>query len=79
MGEIINVQIPSKTNCIVVGRGYVVDSSTLRGYCQFCKKGYHDYGYWDGCMTPSYRSTHCENMPRGTEVLIHFNSQEIPQ
>ena len=70
--DLINVEVPN-TGCIVVLRGSVVDENTLRTPCQFCKEKYHYYGYYEGCTTPTYRGTHCLNMPRGTEVLIHFN------
>ena len=64
--------MPKKGGCIVVVRGEVKDDSTLIYPCQFCDKKFHTHGYYEGCQTPTYRSSHCLNLPKGTEVLIHF-------
>ncbi len=63
---------PPKGGCIVVVRGSICDGNQIKYPCQFCSQKFHYHGFYEGCKTPTYRSSQCSKLPKGTEVLIHF-------
>ena len=63
---------PPKGGCIIVVRGSIYKETSIRYPCQFCSEKYHYHGFYEGCKTPTYRTSQCSKLPKGTEVLIHF-------